>query len=139
MREWTSLSKLVGLVEQDRRIYVRYSRGPDADVGGGSRDFEADVDLPGWSASVLTPEPWWPRPARDWVARRLCKYLELARSPGCRPWLLTGREVGSGPDHEPLITDVEGLGWVADKVVEEARAHYHQAFHVGQDAVTAAD
>ena len=124
-----SLIEIVQAVEDHiELVYVRYSEGPDADRRRVSRDFEANVDLPGLSVSVLTPEPWWQRPAADWIARRLCKYLDLAREPGRRPWLLTGRQVGNGTDHEPLVADPDPLGWVTDSAVQEARRHYTVAF-----------
>ena len=130
LASFRGLLEVVRVVEdRDDQVYVRYSDGPAADAeSGGSWDFEANVELPGLSVSVLTPPPWWPRPSVDWVARRLCKYLDLARSGRRRPWLLTGREVGAGPDHEPLVTDVEPIGWVAASAVDEARRHYALAF-----------
>src|SRR3954465_15788384 len=101
-------------------MYVRYSEGPEEDLrGGSSRDYEADVDLPGLSVTVAPPEPWWPRPVEDWLARRLCKYAELGAAAGRFPWLLTGRHVGNGPDHEPLVDEVRPVARVDDEVVRE--------------------
>lgn len=115
-------------------VYLRYSRGPAADAEGPSHDFEADVDLPGLSVTVVTPELWWPRPAREWIARRLCKYAELGEERDRFPWLLTGRVAGFGPDHEPLIADPVPLARVSSSAVDEATAVYDEAFHVGQDS-----
>ncbi len=130
LASFDSLIEVVQVVEDHvERVCIRYSEGPDADHDRVSRDFEAGLDLPGLSVSILTPESWWPRPAADWVARRLCKYLDLARDPGRRPWLLTGRQVGAGPDHEPLVIEAVPLGWVADNAVHEARRHYAVAFN----------
>lgn len=43
--------------------------------------------------------------ATDWIARRVCKYMDLVGdAPDRRPWVLTGDIVGNGPDHEPLVT-----------------------------------
>jgi hypothetical protein len=124
-----SLVEVVQAVEErDETVYVRYSRGPESDAGRVSRDFEAGVDLPGLSVSVLTPAPWWPRPTVDWVARRLCKYLDLGQKRRHRPWLLIGDEVGVGTDHEPLVARPTPLGWVTDSAVAEARRHYAVAF-----------
>src|SRR5919197_2773194 len=98
------LAELVALVESQPNVYVRYSSGPGEDASSASRDYEADVDMPGLSATPLCPEPWWTRPSADWVARRVCKYLDLADGkPDRRPWVLTGEVVGYGPDHEPLL------------------------------------
>lgn len=83
---------------------------------------------------TMRPEPWWPRPALDWVARRLCKYADLGAEQGRFPWLLTGRVVGTGPDHEPLVVAVHPLAMVDYQAVAEARRRYHERFHVGRDS-----
>lgn len=129
------LDELCELVAgRDEIIYLRYSRGPIPDSEGPSHDFEARVALPGLSVTVVTPEPWWPRPARDWIARRLCKYAELGEESDRYPWLLTGRIAGFGPDHEPLIADPVPLAPVSGTAVEEGRRVYHETFRVGQDS-----
>src|SRR5215218_229520 len=103
-----SLAEVVDVVGAHDVMYLRYSEGPEEDLdgGGSSRDYEADVELPGLSVTVVSPEPWWPRPVEDWVARRLCKYAELGEEEDRYPWLLTGQVVGNGPDHEPLVDQV---------------------------------
>jgi hypothetical protein len=116
-------------------LYLRYSKGPDHDRSSGpSRDYEAEVDLPGLSVTNISPEPWWSRPAEDWVARRICKYLELGEEEDRYPWLLTGTETGRGPDHEPVVEMGEVVGRLADAVVEEARRLYEARFDVGDDS-----
>jgi hypothetical protein len=124
---------LVGLVAAHDQVYVRYSQGPDKD-GERSVDYESDVELPGLSVTNLTPEPWWPRPWADWIARRVCKYAELGGEPDRRPWALLGRVVGNGPDHEPLVTDVLGLGWIGPRAIEGAERRYRERFNVGRAA-----
>ncbi|MFI5977656.1 DUF6098 family protein [Streptomyces sp. NPDC051452] len=54
--------------------------------------------------------------------RRLYGYCHLPRlkDPRTRPWLLRGRETARGPDNEPLVTAVEPLGWISDRVTTEA-------------------
>ena len=82
------------------------SRGPSADVTGTSSDDLTGVPLPGLSASPFAVELWWgDRPLRLWIARRLHDYshLEHEKRPGVRPWVLEGRELGRGPDNEPLV------------------------------------
>jgi hypothetical protein len=130
------LDELVHLVRgTESAIYLRYSRGPEHDESRGcSRDYEAEVDLPGLSVTNISPEPWWSRPTEDWVARRICKYLELGEEPGRYPWLLTGTETGRGPDHEPVVHVAEVLGRLDDAVVEEARRLYEARFDVGDDS-----
>ncbi|MFJ8622230.1 DUF6098 family protein [Kitasatospora sp. NPDC093550] len=127
------LALLTCLATGDLDVYLRYSQGPDADRAGGSRDYEADVPMPGLSVTPLRPEPWWPRPAVDWVARRVVKYADLNEScPDRRPWVLTGRVVGAGPDHEPLIADPLPLAWVGRRALDEAARRYHERFAPGR-------
>lgn len=72
---------------------------------------------------------------REWVARRMCKYAGLMRAPRQpRPWLLTGREVGIGPDHEPLLAECHPLAWVGPSALADAAEVYQRRFTVGRDA-----
>jgi hypothetical protein len=126
--------ELVRLVKEVPDLYVRYSKGPAHDGRRGtSRDYEAGVDMPGLSVTTIAPEAWWPRDPADWVARRLCKYDELHEEDRF-PWLLTGRIVGYGPDHEPLVVEVEPVARVGDAALECARQLYHSRFDVAQDS-----
>ncbi|MGA5820945.1 DUF6098 family protein [Kitasatospora sp. NPDC094028] len=96
---------------------------------------QADVRLPGLSVTPPRPEPWWTRPPADRVARRVMKYADLAAScPERRPWLLTGRVVGAGPDHEPLIADPLPLAWLGPDVLHEAAHRYRERFAPGRDS-----
>lgn len=135
MRTVDELDELTGLVCDHPELYVRYSHGPEHDASRPSRDYESGLDMPGLSVTPLRPESWWTRPAADWVARRICKYLDLARNePDRRPWLLSGEIVGHGPDHEPLVASVTPVAWVGDAAVEQARRRYHERFDVGRDS-----
>ncbi|WP_333774032.1 DUF6098 family protein [Streptomyces sp. IBSBF 3136] len=120
------LEELTRLVTGRRGLYVRWSLGPAHDLPHArSTDDLTGLRLPGLSASSLDLEAWWgERPAKIWVARRLYDYCHLPRlkDPRTRPWLLHGRETARGPDNEPLVTDVEPLGWISDRVTTEARA-----------------
>ena len=131
----TDFDRLVRAVEDyPKTVYLRYSRGPDADTDGTpSRDYESGAQLPGLSVTVLTPEPWWIRPTADWIARRVCKYAELGDEER-QPWILVGEVVGRGPDHEPLVGEFVPLGWLAPAVVEQARDHYETRFDVGRSS-----
>ncbi|GAB2856048.1 hypothetical protein GCM10027200_65610 [Lentzea nigeriaca] len=116
----TNLSDLVGLLGDD--VYIRWSKGPDADAASTSRDSLTGVDLPGLSASPLRVEPWWEdRSLELWVARRLFDYRHLRelRGPDVRAWVLRGEEVGRGPDNEPLVRCRQPLAWVADSALSE--------------------
>jgi hypothetical protein len=102
-----------------------------ADAAGPSVDGESGATLPGLSVNRLSPEPWWDRPARQWVARQVCQYGHLAggdRYPG----VLTGREAGRGPDREPLVVDVHPVARLTPGLVEEAVREYRAAFDPGQ-------
>ncbi|AVH24135.1 hypothetical protein IU438_26910 [Nocardia cyriacigeorgica] len=129
------LDQLTEFILGHDQIYLRYSEGPWADRRSGpSRDFEAGVDLPGLSVTTVVPENWWPRPAREWVARRLCKYAEVGEPGGRYPWLLTGTVVGRGPDHEPILVRARPLARIDETVVDEAKAVYVERFDVGRDS-----
>jgi len=120
-----SLTELAELVQRDERLFVRWSRGPEADLreAAGSTDDLTGVSMPGLSANPLDVEPWWQdRSTELWVARRLHDYSHLPREkgPGVRPWILFGREVGRGPDNEPLVRDVEPVAWIDEDVIAQA-------------------
>jgi hypothetical protein len=85
--------------------------------------------------TTLRPEPWWTREPIDWVARRVCKYLDLAQDDQRRrAWILTGTVAGYGPDHEPLISDAEPIAWLSEDLIEQAHQRYHERFHAGRDS-----
>jgi hypothetical protein len=126
------LSALTRLIEdspEPDRLYVRWSAGPEADLGGHgnggvSRDSLTGVTLPGLSANPLGVEPWWGnRPLRLWVARRLYDYRHLRelRGPSTRPWVLVGEPCGRGPDNEPLVRCLQAVAWIADRALHEAQ------------------
>ncbi len=110
------LASVVQLVRRRPGLYLRYSDGPASDrEHPRSRDYEADVDLPGLSVTTIDPEPWWERPLEDWVARRICKYAELGEDADRFPWLLDGKQVGEGPDHEPVVELVEPVAAIGPR------------------------
>ncbi|WP_067829827.1 DUF6098 family protein [Actinomadura kijaniata] len=120
----STLDDLAKLVDEDDRLFVRWSRGPEADAKGSSRDDLTGVPMPGLSANPLAMEDWWaPRPLLVWVARRLYDYshLEREKGPGVRPWVLVGEERGRGPDNEPLVSCLRPVAWIEESVLEDAR------------------
>jgi hypothetical protein len=123
------LEQLVGAAGQ---VYVRFSAGPEADASGTSRDGESGALLPGLSVNRLQPEPWWDRPAGVWIARQLMQYAHLGASGERFAWVLTGREVGRGPDSEPLVTDVVPVAVLAGTVLDEAVTVYREALSPGR-------
>jgi hypothetical protein len=135
LRTVDDLDELVRLVQELPDLFVRYSKGPSRDARRGtSRDYESGVNMPGLSVTTIAPEPWWTRPAEDWVARRLCKYEQLGDEQDRFPWLLTGQVVGYGPDHEPLVAGVRPVARVGRAVLERARRLYEERFEVAQDS-----
>jgi hypothetical protein len=133
MRTIDDLDELAEVVARESAVFVRYSHGPDHDAQHASRDYEAELDLPGLSVTPVTPEPWWTRPAVEWIARRVCKYMDLANdAPDRRPWILAGEIVGNGPDHEPLVTEVRPIAWLGTRALAQARRCYEDRFIVGQ-------
>jgi hypothetical protein len=131
MRTLRTLDELAALVEDagsGQQLYVRWSNGPDEDLAGrtngaqSSRDGLTGITLPGLSANPLQVEPWWGgRPVRLWVARRLYDYRHLRRQrgPGVRPWVLSGRERGRGPDNEPLVYCDRAIAWISETALQE--------------------
>ncbi|MFJ6793163.1 DUF6098 family protein [Streptomyces sp. NPDC091268] len=119
-----SLDELTRLLTDRTGLYVRWSMGPEVDLPvTASRDDLTGIPLPGLSASPLDVEPWWrSRPLRLWAARRLYDYAHLphVKDPRVRPWVLRGKEAARGPDNEPLVTDVEPIGWIDASVIAEA-------------------
>lgn len=127
MRRIADLDELADLVDGwggAWGLYVRWSPDLEDDLrAGSSRDELTGVELPGLSANSLGVEAWWDdRPLRTWVARRLYDYLHLKdlRGPGTRPWVLSGRECGRGPDNEPLLENCEIVAKLEPSVMDEA-------------------
>lgn len=128
-----SLRELASMVKRCGTLHVRFSEGPDSDQGRTSIDAESGLEMPGLSANPLVAPEWWTRPLEDWLARQLCQYADL-RAEGRRPWLLTGTDMGEGPDREPLLGHVRPMGWVDDATLHEAKRRYEDRFRVGASA-----
>ncbi len=133
VQEISSLSALAELVEGRPGLHVRYSRGPEHDADESSVDTESGLVLPGVSVNPLDAEDWWTRPLEDWLARQLCQYRHLSeQDPSRYAWVLAGREVGRGPDCEPLIADVDPVGRLTDHLLDEAEQRYRERFDAGR-------
>jgi hypothetical protein len=126
------LSELEDLVRLGGDVYVRYSKGYEADSGSQSTDTESGLTLPGLSVNPLSPEGWWTRPLKDWLARQICQYKHLGERQERHAWVLTGTLVGRGPDCEPLLADVRPLGRLDPALLEEAEHVYQERFHAMQ-------
>lgn len=131
-RTLVSLTELTELVPSVDHLYLRYSKGFDADQDSTSLDGESGLTLPGLSVNPLTPEPWWTRPLEDWLARQICQYEHLAEDEDRYAWVLTGACVGRGPDCEPLLVDVRPLGRLVPEVLQEAKQIYEDRFDAGE-------
>lgn len=129
----TRLDEVVDLVERVGMVYLRYSRGPQADAAEQSVDQESGCALPGLSTNPVTPEPWWHRPPREWAARQVRQYVHLGERDDERiGWLLTGREAGRGPDCEPLLVQTRPLAVLGRAVQDESVTVYAAAFDPGR-------
>jgi uncharacterized protein DUF6098 len=98
LRDLDSLAELEALIGNGRPLFVRFSKGIEADRNAASIDYESGLELPGLSVNPLDPEPWWTRDRQDWLARQLCNYLHLqenADEQRCA-WVLTGEATGRG-------------------------------------------
>lgn len=129
-----SLAELEELIE--RGLFIRFSRGPEADRGRRSKDYESGLELPGLSVNPLRPEPWWTRPVVEWLARQLCNYVHLRDESDDerRPWVLSGEVVARGPDNEPLVGDFRPVAWLSDELIDEAKRLYDERFDSGEDS-----
>jgi hypothetical protein len=133
VRRLSSLTELEALVREQPGLHVRYSKGPEHDRAEASIDTESGLQLPGLSVNPLDPEPWWTRPLGDWLARQVCQYEDLAaKNPDRYAWVLRGREVGRGPDCEPLLADVEPIALLQESLLEDARSIYLSHFDAGR-------
>jgi hypothetical protein len=128
--EIDSLAAVARLVNEHPEACVRYGADPREQDGRGSLDSESGIELPGLSVNPLGAEVWWSRPLEDWIARQLCQYRHLAdqSDDDRRAWVLTGRQVGRGPDCEPLLADVEVLAVIAPRALDEAEDRYVRHF-----------
>ncbi|MHA7263298.1 DUF6098 family protein [Arthrobacter sp. TMN-37] len=125
LRDLAELERLVAAADD---VYLRYSKGYEADAGSQSTDTESGLALPGLSVNPLTPEAWWTRPLKDWLARQICQYKHLGERQDRHAWVLTGTCAGRGPDCEPLLTDIRPLGRLDAAVLEEAKNIYEERF-----------
>lgn len=132
--ELDSLAAVVRLVSEHPTAGVRYGADPRTERGRGSLDTESGLELPGLSVNPLGAEAWWSRPLEHWIARQLCQYRHLADEgdDDRRAWVLTGREVGRGPDCEPLLADVEVRAVLALPALDEAERLYQAVFDAGK-------
>ncbi len=87
--------------------------------------------MPGLSVNPLTPEPWWTRPLRDWLARQICQYEHLAEDGDRHAWVFTGTCVGRGPDCEPLLVEVTPVARLDPAVLRKAKRVYEEEFDAG--------
>lgn len=130
-RTFRTLEELEELVREQAPVYLRYSRGYDADSNSQSKDTESGLSLPGLSVNPLTPEGWWTRPLADWLARQICQYKHLYEQKERHAWVLTGNCVARGPDCEPLLVDVKPLGTLDHDLLKEAERIYQERFDAG--------
>lgn len=127
--ELTRMYDLEAALRRYPGLHVRYSEGPEADAQGTSVDSESGLELPGLPVDPLEPEHWWYRPVSDWLARQLCHYQPLHdRHPTRFAWVLTGQQVGRGPDGTPLLTNVLPVARVSAALIEDATHHYRTHF-----------
>jgi len=127
----TNLDDLEKIVRTEGTVYLRYSEEVETDSA--SLDGESGLQLPGLSVNPLSPETWWTRPLKDWLARQICQYKHLGDKQGRQAWILAGHCVGRGPDCEPLIDHVHPLGRLDQQLLDEAEQAYTELFDTGRE------
>lgn len=119
--EVTSLAELARLAGERPGLFVRWSRGPEADADERSCDHASGLELPGLAVNPLTPPRWWTRPVEDWLARQVRAYAHLGEEePEHHAWVLTGQVVDRGPDNEPLVNRTRPVARLAPALLSEA-------------------
>jgi Family of unknown function (DUF6098) len=119
----TSLAEAAALLRLNGALYLRYDTGRAPEATQSSRDGESGCLLPGLGVTPLRPEPWWDKTVEQWMARQLCQFAHLWGG-AWRGWVVTGAEVGRGPDCEPLLGDVRTVGELCPECLEEASLVY---------------
>lgn len=126
-----NLDDLEKIVRTEGTVYLRYSE--DVGTDSASLDGESGLRLPGLSVNPLSPEAWWTRPLKDWLARQICQYKHLGDKRGRQAWILAGHCVGRGPDCERLIDQVRPLGRLDQQLLDEAERAYTKLFDTGHE------
>ncbi|MHA7141913.1 DUF6098 family protein [Arthrobacter sp. Sr33] len=127
----TTLYDLEEIVRTEGTVYLRYSEKIETQPG--SIDGESGLQLPGLSVNPLSPEAWWTRPLKDWLARQICQYKHIGEKHGRHAWILSGDCVARGPDCEPLIDQVCPLGRLDQHLLDEAEQAYTKLFNTGHE------
>jgi hypothetical protein len=122
-RTINGFDELVDLVlTSDRPLYVRWTRASVARDLRLRRSFNNQSGLfeAGKSVNNLVPRLGWDSvmSPRAFVAQQLCEYSFL----GSTCYLLTGNEIGTGGDNEPVLGDCQFVAVVGDQAIAEAMA-----------------
>ena len=119
MRTIKCFDDLVAFVtSRPEPVYVRWTReDPKRDVRRGrSLNHQTGHYETGLSVERISPAPDDPAP-RAYVVQQLLSYLAL----GGHPYLLTGEEVGTGSDGEPVLANPALVALLSPAVIAEAR------------------
>jgi hypothetical protein len=122
-RTINSFDELVSLVlASDRPVYVRWTRASVArDLQlRRSRNAHTGWYEAGKSVNNLVPVQGWDSVTsqRGFIAQQVSEYSFLGNT--C--YILTGTEVASGGDHEPVLGDYEFVAVLSDRAIAEAMA-----------------
>ncbi|CAM5666204.1 putative protein OS=Streptomyces glaucescens OX=1907 GN=SGLAU_02615 PE=4 SV=1 [Streptomyces glaucescens] len=129
-----TLAELTGLVEERQGgLYVRWSKGPDIDLGEvSSTDELTGVPMPGLSANPLDVEDWWqgrPGPPVGGPAAVRLRPPAAAEGPSIRPWILEGRRTAGAPTTSPSWKTCGPCAISPTEVIDEARAEVARQEH----------
>ncbi|MTD14931.1 hypothetical protein GIS00_13375 [Nakamurella sp. YIM 132087] len=118
-----SVGHLARLVryQAGRPLFLRWTGDLRADLDAHEiLDPQTGVPLPGLPAVSLSVEPWWGRRSVElWVARKLHTAV-AARRPGAALWVISGAEVGRGPDNDSLVVDCTPVARLGSRLIASA-------------------
>lgn len=121
------------LAEPGPPLFLRWSSNIAMDLDlQTSLDELTGVELPGLSVQALAAEPWWGDRPRDlWWARKLggTRPPVDRHGPAVRPWVISGKVVGTGPDGDQLLVNSDFVATVTDAMMDQAATMLESLSH----------
>jgi len=106
-----TIKSLDQIKNTEGRVYVRWSKSIALDNKRGYSLRSGTSREAGLSACEI---------GKDWDDQRILRQIAEYSFVGTSCWIVTGDEIGRGGDNEPLLTNVEVIGKVNDKMLKDA-------------------